>query len=432
MKLENTVKLKRTYSVQKRYGKFAKDENGNDKANFRVWFEYFGEDGEVVPYNTTKGLKSANDCIKLIASLETQEKNKIGMFAPPVPTKPEVLTFKSYVEKSYFPELLNSTMKSAHSGKKSEVKLILEYFDTNYGDIPLVEIDEDVCLRFKQYIENLPVSRTHKVARKIFNPITKRNKTVYDYEVRHTSRAVSTSNHYCKRLQGIMNKAFRRKKISNPIMFEDFIDTGNEAVNEIVISYQQHHALLDACKGIRAHLRLVLIGLFETGARLCELKAVTRKDINLDTQFAWFENSKRRKRSPKSWRKVYISNYLKNALIENGVNKLADDDFVFVQGNHKNAWKVAKRDALKSLTEKEKESFDGKLTMKDLRHTAYTNFLESLENEGVSDRQIAHGLHEKITRRVYGNALRDDYLFSVFQKYERYSEKMRREADIDF
>ena len=412
--------LRRTYAEQKRYDKFSPN-----KFSWRIWFELSDRSKT---YTTTKGLTSENDCIKLLASLETQELNKIGMFAPPVPTTPQVLTFRYYVENTYKQELLNSTMKSAHSGKESEMKLLVNYF----GDIPLSDITEGDCLKFKEYIKTLPVRRTHKVAKKVYNPNTKRYKTIYDYEVRETDRAVSTANHYLKRLQAIINRAARKKLISDRIDFENFIDTSEEAVNDIVISFDQHHALADACKGIRAHLRLVLIGLFETGARLCELKGVTKKDINLETQFSWFENSKRRKKSPKSWRKVYISNYLKNALLENGFEKLADDDFVFVQGNHKNSWKVAKRDALKSLTEKEKELFNGKLTMKDLRHTAYTNFLESLENEGVADRQIAHGLHEKITRRVYGNALRDDYLFSVFQRYERYSEEMRRKADIVF
>ena len=72
------------------------------------------------------------------------------------------------------------------------------------------------------------------------------------------------------------------------------------------------------------------------------------------------------------------------------------------------------------------------MTMKDYRHTAYSNYLQAGINESIADRQIAHGLHEKITRRVYGNSLRDDYVFSEFQKYERYSEDERRKADIAF
>lgn len=417
--------LKRTYSAQKRYDKYTK---GEDVYTWRVWFDYIGANGEIIKWNTTKGLKTEQDCIKLIASLETQEKGKFGMFAPPEPTKPEILTFKNYVENTYRQELLNSTMESAHSGKESEMRLLVDYF----GDTPLTTITEEHCLRFKEYIEKLPVRRTHKVARKVFNPETKRNKTVYDYEVRETPRAVSTCNHYCKRLQGILNKAYRRKKITEPIIFEDFIDKANEAVRDITITFDQHHALLDACKGVRSHLRLILVGLFETGARLCELKGVQKKDINLETQFGYFGNSKRRKKSPKSWRKVYISNYLKDALIENGFEKLADDDFVFVQGNHKNSWKIAKRDALKSLTTGEKKLFDASLTMKDYRHTAYSNYLQAGINESIADRQIAHGLHEKITRRVYGNHLADAYVFSEFQKFDEYSRDERRKADIAF
>ena len=423
MTLEKTVKLKRTYSVQKRYDKF-----GSDKFGWRIWFEYYDHSGELKTFTTTKNLNSENDCIKLLSSLETQEFNKVGMFAPKEPTKPEVLTFKNYVEGTYRTELLNSTMQSAHSGKESEMRLLVDYF----GDTPLSTLTEEHCLKFREYIKALPVRRTHKVARKVFNPETKRNKTVYDYEVRETPRAVSTANHYCKRLQGILNKAYRRKKIKEEIIFEDFIDKANEAVRDITITFEQHHALLTACKGIRSHLRLILVGLFETGARLCELKGVQKKDINLDTQFGYFSNSKRRKKSPKSWRKVYISNYLKNALLENGFDKLADDDFVFVQGNHKNSWSKVRRDALKSLTTAEKKLFDASLTMKDFRHTAYSNYLQSGINESIADRQIAHGLHEKITRRVYGNHLADDYVFSEFQKYERYSEEMRRKADITF
>ncbi|WP_225154704.1 hypothetical protein, partial [Bradyrhizobium sp. NBAIM08] len=62
----------------------------------------------------------------------------------------------------------------------------------------------------------------------------------------------------------------------------------------------------------------------------------------------------------------------------------------------------------------------------------YSNLIQSDVSETLADQQIAHSLHEKITRRVYGNKLRDDYKFNEFQKYERYSEKMRREADIPF
>ena len=429
---QTTVKekpLKRTYSAQKRYGKFAKDENGNDKFDFRVWFEYYDHDGERKMFNTTKDLKSEQDCIKLIASLETQEKGKFGMFAPSKPTTPEKLTFRHYVENTYRHELLNSTMESAHSGKESEMKLLVEYF----GDTPLAEITEDDCLEFRRYITELPVRRTHKVAKgKITNPETKRKKTVYEYEVRETPRAVSTANHYCKRLQGIMNRAHRKKKISERVDFENFIDKAGEAMREVRLSYEQAHAIFDACKGVRSHLRLVLIGLFETGARLCELKGITKKDLNLETQFGWFSDSKRRKKSPKSWRMVYISNYLKNALLENGFDKLADDDFVFVQGNHKNSWSKARRDALKSLAAREKELFNNKLTMKDIRHVAYSNYRQSEIPEDIADRQIAHGQTGKITRRVYGNALRNDYLFFEFQKYERYSENERRKADIPF
>jgi integrase len=420
-----TIKLKRTYSVQKRYDKF-----GKGKSGWRVWFEYIDASGKIQTFTTTKNLSSENDCIKLLGSLETQEKNKIGMFAPQLPTEPEVLTFRHYVEKTYFPELLNSTMESAHSAKYSEVKMLINYF----GDTLLADITEDDCLKFREYIINLPVRRTHKVKlpERKYNPKTKRYSYQYVYETRETDRAVSTANHYCKRLQSILNRAYRKKKISERIDFEDFIDKAGEAVRTITITFDQHHALLDACKGTRAHLRLVLIGLFETGARLCELKGVQKKDINLDTQFGYFSNSKRRKKSVKTWRKVYISNYLKNALLENGFENLADDDLVFPSGNHKNSWKTAKRDALKNLTESEKKLFDASLTMKDYRHTAYSNYLQSEINESIADRQIAHHLHEKITRRVYGNSLRDDYVFSEFQKYERYSEKMRREADISF
>ena len=419
--------LRRTYAEQKRYDKF-----GLDKFSWRVWFEYYDHSGELKMLTITKDLKCKDDCIKLIASLDTQQKNQIGIFAPPEPTKPEVLTFKSYVEKSYFPELLNSTMKSAHSGKKSEIKLMLEYFDTHYGDIALSAIDEDICLKFKKHIEALPVRRTHKVAKKVFNPMTKRFKTEYDFEVRETPRAVSTSNHYLKRLQAIVGKAYRKKKITERVDFENYIDTANEAKREVVISFEHHHALLDACKGVRSHLRLILCALFECGGRLCEIKGITKKDVNLDTQFAYALNSKRRKRSKPTYRKIYISNYLKNALLESGFENLADDDFVFVQGNHKNAWKVAKRDALKSLTASEKKLFDSSLTMKDLRHTAYSNYLQAGVNETIADRQIAHSLSEKITRKVYGNNLSDDYVFAEFQKYERYSEEMRRKADIAF
>jgi integrase len=362
---------------------------------------------------------------KLVEDYKNQKiegyKNQTGIFAPKVKAKPEKLTFRDYVENTYFPELLNSTMKTAHSSKKSEVKLLIEYFGDNY----LEDITDDDTLEFKSYIENLPVSRQHKIREKVFNPESKRWKWKYSYETRETPRAVSTSNHYLKRLQAIMNKAFRRKKVATPVIFENFVDTGNEAVRAITINFEQHQALLDACVGIRAHLRLILTGLFETGARMCELKAVQKKDLNLETQFGWFLNSKRRRNSPKTWRKVYISNRLKDELLADGFADLADDDFLFSPGNNKNAWSKAKRNALENLAARGKELFDKTLTMKDFRHTHYTNLLESDISESVADRQIAHGLHEKITRRVYGNALRDDYIFSVFQRYEEFSRRER-------
>jgi integrase len=423
--LEKTRKLKRTKAEQKRYDKF-----GAGKSSWRIWFEYLDADGNPQMITTTKGLNTETDAIRLLASLETQEKNQVGIFAPTAPTKPEKLTFRRYVEDTYFPQLLDSTMESAHSGKKSEIKLLINYF----GDTLLEDIDEDACLKFKKHIENLPVVRQHKIRlpEKSFDPITKRYSYQYDYEMRETPRAVSTANHYLKRLQGILNKAYRKKKMPERIDFENFVDTANEAKREVVISFEQHHALLNACTGIRAHLRLVLIGLFETGARLSELKGITKKDVNLETQFAYALNSKRRKRSKPTYRKIYISNYLKNALLENGFEKLADDDFVFVQGNHKNSWSKAKRDALENLTAADRKLFDASLTMKDLRHTAYSNYIQSGINETIADRQIAHSLSEKITRKVYGNNLSDDYVFTEFQKYERYSEKMRREADLPF
>ncbi len=407
--------------MKKDYGKsiFKLGKKGGNEEGWRLDFKYKDKDDnnkEKIHRPRFDTKKEADDyLIKLINDYENQKvegyKNQTGMFAPPT-SKPEpvkeVWTFRRFAEK-YWNEKKDSFSELSRPNRKSEINGLVNYF----GDTPLTEIDLMAVADFKRYITDKPVCVEIKVKSKerILNPATKRKRYVYTKKIRETPRTSSCVNHFLVRLRAMLQVAEDYELMKLP-KFSGLIETANDNKRDKTISFAELDRLVAGVSSKAAHLKLLLIGLFETGARLCEMKAVQREDISFENKTALVLNSKRRAHKKKTYRVAYFSDYLRQALIDAGVEDLKPEEFVFSQTDPKNPYARAKRVS----------GIEPEFTMKDLRHCLPTNLGMCSVDEMIIERQL--GDVKGILKTVYMN-LRADYMVAEMQKYEEFSKRER-------
>ena len=362
--------------------------------------------------------KHADDYLnKLINDYENQNAegyfNQTGMFAPPETEPIKIWTFRTFAE-FYWEEKERTFAVSSRPNRKSEVKMLTEYFE----DTPLAAIDLMSVGEFRKYLEQKPVRIEVKVKSKeqVLNPETKRRRYIFTKEIRETPRSSSTVNHLLVRLRAMLQIAENFEFITKVPKFSGIIETANDNKRDKTISFEELDRLVAGVSKDAGHLKILLIALFETGARLCEIKALKRKDISFEHKTAFVLNSKRRVHKKATYRITYLSDYLRQALIDAGVKELNPDEFVFSQTDPKNPYGRARRVS----------GIDPEFTIKDLRHCLPTNLGKCGVDEMIIERQIGHNI-KGLLKTVYINP-KADYMVAEFQKYEEFSKRERAKS----
>lgn len=142
-----------------------------------------------------------------------------------------------------------------------------------------------------------------------------------------------------------------------------------ERQRERILTPAEEKSLLEWCSGPRAHLRLVVLALVDTGMREGELKTRRRRDLDFDAReiriFAKPSVSTDWTTKTEEGRVVPMSDRLHAELVARGVDQLADDALAFgYTTSVKTAWHTARRLA----------GLEG-LRIHDLRHTAATRLI---------------------------------------------------------
>lgn len=345
--------------------------------------------------------------------------NDEGFFAPPKEepkAQEKTWTFREFAQ-FYWNDKKDTFAEKSRPNRKSEVDGIVKYFK----DTQLKEIDLMAVSAFKHYIKNKTVRVEVKVKSKerVYNPETKRKRYIYTKKMRETPRSSSSINHYLIRLRAMLQVAEDFGFIEKVPKFRGIIETANDNKRDFTITFEELDRLVAAVSKRAEHLKLFLIAAFETGAREIELKEVKREDIDFENKTALVLNSKRRAHKRKTYRIVYFSDYLRQALIDAGKDKLKPDEFVFSQTDLKNPYKRARR----------LSGINPNFTMKDLRHCLPTHLAMCGVDEMIIERQIGHNI-KGLLKMIYIN-MRQDFLVAEMQKYEEFSRKERAKIKVN-
>lgn len=141
------------------------------------------------------------------------------------------------------------------------------------------------------------------------------------------------------------------------------IQPSREEKRERILTFDEEERLLAACTGRRAHLRLMLICLIDTGLRKGEMQSLRWDDIDLD---AGLITVRPEINKVGRGRLIGISSRLREALSLLMEERRADRDHVFEQGNFKRAFSSAC-----------KEAGIEDLRIHDLRHTHISRLVQA-------------------------------------------------------
>ena len=190
--------------------------------------------------------------------------------------------------------------------------------------------------------------------------------------------------------------------------------------------------LLENC--YKSNLRLELIGLFETGARLCELKSVQRKDFDVSELDSIGEvlNSKLKNDVRTTKRPVYFSKrireeiYKHHGITESQFEQMPPETFLFEVAELRTAWEgLRERVAIKYAQNGDVMTANKILNLqeKDFRTTHRTNLKNARIDSDFKDVQTNHN-QDTITAKHYEHS---DYeeIHEEFQLYEDYSSRQR-------
>jgi|SRR5262245_11526177 len=177
--------------------------------------------------------------------------------------KPDILTFRRFVETTYLP--WSKLNKRSYSTDKSGCKVLLEVF----GDKPIKEIDPFSIEKFKQsqaVLEN-------KWGR-VFAP--------------------ASVNRLLMLLSRIFSLGMEQFILQmNPCLTVKSLRTDNK--RKRYMTFDEQDRLLAVCVGRRAHLRDIILVAVNTGLRLSELLRLHAWQIDLDRNQLWATNTKNAK-----------------------------------------------------------------------------------------------------------------------------------------
>lgn len=263
------------------------------------------------------------------------------------------------------------------SSLKSAVKALRQYF----GKKPIRLIKASDIEDFKNVRIATPVTKVINEFQQVYNPKTKRTRTVKVKVEQQRPRSITSVNRELQQLKAMLNFAIQNDwLILNPFAkCKGIISTALETKRDRVLNYEEEERLLRACRGRRSHLRPILICALDTGMRRGEIFQMKWKDVDLTSGQIYIPQTNTKTQTART---VGITDRLKQELLQlwERSPKIPSQIVFGISADVKNAWKSA-------LEEANIENF----RFHDCRHTATT-------------RMIASGCHHSEVMKITGHS----------------------------
>jgi len=263
------------------------------------------------------------------------------------------------------------------SSLKSAVKALRQHF----GKKPIRLIKASDIENYKNVRIATPVITLINEFKEVYNPKTKRTKTVKEKVERHRARSIASVNRELQQFKAMLNFAIQNDwLIMNPFAkCKGIISTALETKRDRVLSYEEEERMLQACLGRRSHLRPILICALDTGMRRGEIFQMKWKDVDLSSRQIYIPQTNTKTQTART---VGITDRLKKELLRLWERSPKRPELIVfgISADVKNAWKSALQDA-------DIENF----RFHDCRHTATT-------------RMIASGCHHTEVMKITGHS----------------------------
>ena len=269
------------------------------------------------------------------------------------------------------------------SGRKSSasIKSTVKALRKHFGKKPLRLIKASDIEDYKNVRVATPVITYVNDFQSVYNPKTKRTKTVKIKVERHSPRNIATVNREMQTLKAMLNFAIQNDwLILNPFAkCKGIISTALETKRDRVLGYEEEGKLLRACVDRRAHLRPILICALDTGMRRGEIFQMKWKDVDLSSGQIYIPQTNTKTQTART---VGITDRLKQELRGLWERSPKHPELIVfgISADVKNAWRSALQDA-------GIENF----RFHDCRHTATT-------------RMIASGCHHTEVMKITGHS----------------------------
>lgn len=263
------------------------------------------------------------------------------------------------------------------SSLKSTVKTLRKHF----GKKPIRLIKASDIEDFKNTRIATPVTKSINEYQQVYNPKTKRTKTIKVKVEQHHPRSIATVNREMQQLKAMLNFAIQNDwLIVNPFAkCKGIISIALETKRDRVLGYEEEERLLRACRDRRAHLRPILICALDTGMRRGEIFQMKWKDVDLASRQIYIPQTNTKTQTART---VGITDRLKQELLGLWERSPKNPEWIVfgILADVKNAWKSA-------LEEADIQNF----RFHDCRHTATT-------------RMIASGCHHTEVMKITGHS----------------------------
>lgn len=263
------------------------------------------------------------------------------------------------------------------SSLKSAVKALRQHF----GKKPIRLIKASDIENYKNVRIATPVIKLINEFKQVYNPKTKRTKTVKVKVEQHHARSIASVNRELQQFKAMLNFAIQNDwLITNPFAkCKGIISTALETKRDRVLSYEEEERLLQACRGRRSHLRPILICALDTGMRRGEIFQMKWKDVDLSSRQIFIPQTNTKTQTART---VGITERLKQELVGLWQRSPKNPNFIVfgISADVKNAWRSALA-----------EADIGNFRFHDCRHTATT-------------RMIASGCHHTEVMKITGHS----------------------------
>lgn len=366
--------------------------------SYRVIFQYLLQNGEVKTLKPR--FKKKSDAYQELERLIKKETEANGAY---VAEKDHILV-KDYAE-SYKREILKKLSPTSHANEISRIDEVIKVF----GHRTIASITRRDIKNYREHLEK----KVAKNAKKIDGVAP----TLSSESVRK----------YLSKFRAMLNEA-RRDYRGLPVFdFTGDIMPKKKKPRNLIIDFFEFDRLLAACTGKQEKMRLFIISLWETGARVSEiigntkrldyLPGIKRKDIDLGNQRIKLWNSKLAPGKEPEQRVCYLSLFFRDSLVEAGVEKLEPEESIFKRGDFRKSWKK-----ILEVAEVNPDFWE-----RDLRHC----FASNADRAGVPRAAIKHQVNhagDDLLEMTYIN-IREEDLSDLFNRYETYCRERRDEVE---